>query len=111
MTSLTTEEFLVERIGLKEYTDFDYIPASDFENIICHELEQVGKVERQVRVPERGDGYGGFIDVVLTLDDGTVIPIEIDRKSARAKSIFKVRSVNPENAFVITRSPFRIFKV
>lgn len=102
---------LIEIIGLTEGEDFEYIPAKDFENIIAARFEELGaEVKREVLVPERGDGRRGRIDLVVALDS-TVIPIEIDRKTPRVKSIFKVRSVSTDNAFIITRSPFSVVKV
>lgn len=95
-----------------ELEDKDYgdIGAKEFEDIVCSKLEKSGKIERQFVVPDRGDGRGGKIDVVWEFE-GQLIPIEIDRKRPRQKSVFKVRSVNKENAFVIVRSPYQIIRV
>lgn len=89
---MNTEE-LKQLIGL-ETKDYESIGALEFEDIICAKLSQFGKVERQVVVPNRGDGMRGRIDLVFTFK-GERIPIEVDRKSVRQKSLFKVRSYNP----------------
>lgn len=101
---------LREVIGIEEYEDLEQIDAASFEKQIAERLAKIGEVQRQVRVENRGDGRAGRIDLVLMTDEEAV-PIEIDRMTPRAKSIFKVRSFNPDSAFVITRSPFRVLQV
>ncbi len=105
-----TSELLAQRIGIDIGTDCEEISAKVFEGMIALALETLGIVSRQVHVPNRGDGKKGRVDLVLTTHR-EVIPIEIDRKTPRTKSIFKVRSINQDSAFVITRSPFQIHKV
>jgi len=92
-------------IGLKEGYDYGEIPALEFEDTVVRSLERHGHVSRQVWVEDRGDGRGGRIDVVFN-DGKDDIAIEIDRKTPRKKSRFKVKKYGQGNAFVITRSPF-----
>jgi hypothetical protein len=102
-------ETLTKIIGLNLEEDYEDISAKPFEEIICAALSKVGRVKRQVEVSNRGDGRRGYIDFVL-FAAGETVPIEADRRTPRQKSIFKVRSINPGNAFVVTRSPFRVLK-
>lgn len=97
-------------IGIEEGEDFGGMNALDFEEKVVANLSKYGHVMRQFKVPDRGDGRKGKIDIVFHYV-GEFIPIEIDRKSPRKKSIFKVRWFNKYNAYVITRSPFRLIKV
>jgi len=90
--------------------DYSNIEAKEFEKFICSFLEKHGKVSRQVKVPDRGDGRSGRIDIVFEYRD-ELIPIEIDRKTPRIKSVYKVRSFNSTNAFILVRSPFDILQV
>ncbi len=105
-----TTEILTALIGIEETLDYELIPAHEFEISVAAKLAKIGQVSRQVYVQDRGDGRGGRVDIVLHTEQ-EVIPIEIDRRTPRAKSIFKVRSINPDSAFVITRSPLRVVKV
>ncbi len=92
--------------------DYEEYSAKQFEDLIYKRLVKHGKVLRQVKVHDRGDGRGGRIDLVFySLEEMVGIPIEIDRQTVRKKSIFKVRLFNPINCFVITRSPYKIFKI
>lgn len=98
-------------LGIKEGTEFGDLSAATFEQMIANKLEASGfEVARQVMVDDRGDGRRGRIDLVASFN-GERIPIEIDRKTARAKSVFKVKSFNQESAYVLTRSPFSIIRV
>lgn len=101
---------LQEILGIKEGESFEEISASDFEETICERLSRFGKIERQVFVENRYDGRRGRIDVVLTYQ-GKKIPIEIDRKTPRKKSKFKVSQMNKHCGFVITRSEFKIWRI
>lgn len=103
-------ETLEQLVGLPKLEDFENIPARYFEKIVCAALQKFGKVKTQVSVKDRGDGRKGKIDIVFVTPSETVA-IEIDRKFARAKSIFKVRSISPNAAFIILRSPYRIIQV
>lgn len=53
--------------------------------------------EIEFKVPDRGDGRGGRVDVVAIKDDFK-IAIEIDRRSPRLKSIYKLKSLPLEFA-------------
>ena len=96
-------------VGLLEYTDYESVPAKEFEDIVYNALSKHFPVERQVLVPNRCDGRRGFLDLVVDFN-GEKVPIEIDRKLPRTKSIFKVCNFNPRLGYVITRSPFVVFK-
>lgn len=48
-------------------------------------------VQREVRVPTRGDGRGGRVDVVASCC-GQEVAIEVDRERPRRKSVVKLRS-------------------
>lgn len=106
-------EYLYNLIPLKRYEDYETIPSKEFEDLVYNSLLSfpfLKKIERQVIVKNRGDGNRGKVDLVLHMDNGP-IPIEIDRKSPREKSIFKVTNFPGKHfAFIITRSPFVIFE-
>ena len=105
------KEKLKSLINLKN-KDYDNVSALDFENLVCFNLKKHGRVLRQIWVQDRGDARKGRIDIVFHYhDNGELIPIEIDRRMPRIKSMFKVRSFNHKNCFVITRSPYEVFKV
>ena len=104
------KEKLIELLGIEELRSFELFEAFEFEKLICEKLQKFGLVEKQVRVADRGDGRSGRIDLVFHYR-GEQVPIELDRKTPRQKSIFKVRSVNPKSAFVITREQFRVIQV
>jgi len=103
-------EDLYKLIGIQEGRDFGEMKAREFENLVSLELEKHGTVKRQVIVPNRGDGRRGRIDLTFKAHQ-VEYPIEIDRKSARQKSIFKVKSFDQNRAFIILRSPYKIIKV
>lgn len=109
MNIITTQE-LQNLIGVRDFEEYKNCVASEIEDIVRVKLSKFGLVERQYGVPDRGDGYRGRVDLVFHYK-GQLVPIEIDRGKIRAKSIFKTRSVNPDNAFVITRKPYKITKV
>lgn len=88
----------------KDYRDTD---SASFENEIFWYLKGFGQVIRQYRVPDRGDGRMGKIDFVV-FTPNQKIAIEVDRKTPRKKSIFKVKSVAADRRIVLTREPFRI---
>jgi|TARA_R100001530_G_C4321023_1_gene155821 hypothetical protein len=90
--------------------DYEDVKALVFEDIIAHILNPFGTLERQVKVPNRGDGRKGKIDLVLHTTEES-IPIEIDRTTPRKKSIFKVSNYYSKNAYIIIKHPFNIIKV
>jgi hypothetical protein len=104
-----TTETLKGLVGISD-GDYSELSALEFEEICSEHLSFFGKVERQVRVDNRGDGHAGRIDLVFHYN-GQLIPIEIDRKSPRKKSVYKVLQYNADNAFCITRSPFEVHKI
>lgn len=101
---------LIEILGLKEGTDFEYMNALDFEQLIRNKLSPFGDVKRQVFVADRGDGRGGRIDIVFTPEGSQPIPIEIDRKSARYKSVAKIKNFSQGAGYIILRSPFQVIE-
>lgn len=64
-----------------------------FEDMVASELQALGyAIIRQHWVPNRGDGKRGKVDLVA--EKGPVrAAIELDRRSPRQKSIFKVNQV------------------
>lgn len=69
------------------------MPAKAFERHACNSLQKIGyDVQRQVYVPDRGDGYGGFVDMVASKGD-VKAAIELDCVNPRKKSIFKVNQI------------------
>lgn len=59
-------------------------------------------LERERRVTDRGDGRYGQVDLVATKDRETVA-IELDRHSARRKSIIKLGQVPSTCQVIIVR--------
>lgn len=58
----------------------------------------------EVRVPDRGDGRPGRIDIVLARAGGhPEVAIELDCKTPRAKSLFKVRNHPAPGKLVLLR--------
>lgn len=94
----------------KEYRE---IKAKEFEDFICNILSKTGFVKRQVLVKNRGDGRRGKIDLVYYPYSArcSSVGIEIDRKTPRIKSEFKLREFAAEESYLITRSPFAIKKI
>jgi hypothetical protein len=112
LTRITMTKYeLQSLVGIEEGEDYGNNSARTFEEKLANVLEHYGKVHRQVKVANRGDGRGGRIDIVFETTEGQLIPIEIDWKTPRQKSIFKVQSFAPVDRFVLTRAPFQIFAV
>lgn len=93
-----------------EGMDFESVNSKNFEDKIVSILSNLGKVRRQVVVNDRGDGRRGRIDIVAEIN-GKVIAIEIDRKSPRKKSIFKLHNFDADERYTMTRSPFSVSKI
>lgn len=85
--------------------DFKEVKSKDFEDFMCDQLKHEGKIQRQVFVENRGDGYRGKVDLILTTPKEK-IGIEIDYMTARQKSIFKLKQLDVDRRVVILRSPF-----
>lgn len=103
---------LIEILGIHRKEQFDIVNkmnSREFHCLIESLLEKHGELEREVFVKNRGDGRTGRIDLVFTYE-GVKYPIELDRKSARYKSIFKIREYSPFGGFVITRDPFSVIR-
>jgi hypothetical protein len=88
------------------WKDFSKTNATDFEDIICDLLEW--NVERQVYVKDRWDWYRGRIYIVV--NNWEKIWIEIDRKTPRVKSIYKLKQYNCDRRFIFIRSPFTVIE-
>lgn len=84
--------------------------AKDFEVLVCEKLKKLGEVKKQVRVPDRYDGRFGRVDLVLNTGR-QVIGVEIDRKTTREKSVFKLRQLGADKMYSILRSPFSIKEI
>lgn len=102
-------DLLIELINL-DLDDYGFMNAIDFELLISSRLSKHGVVKRQVKVSNRGDGRKGRIDVVFVLNSKEYA-IEIDRKTPREKSIFKVTNYNENPCFIILRSPLTFIQV
>lgn len=67
-------------------------------------LVEIGwAVEREVPVPDRGDGRAGAIDLVVT--DPVPIAIELDRRSPRRKSLEKLSAFDGARVVVLREPP------
>lgn len=88
--------------------DFGVMKAKEFEDLICFILRKSGTIERQIIVPNRGDGRRGKIDIGYYPhhDKFKSVGIEIDRKTPREKSRYKLLHSNFSELWIFTRSPF-----
>lgn len=93
-----------------ESQDFGWMTAKEFSDLIFSKLKDHFLIKKEVKVSDRGDGYTGRIDMVLFKGKESV-GIELDRKTPRVKSIFKLRALKPTKAFVITRCPVILTQV
>ena len=76
--------------------------ASIFCAILRYKLECTGcTVRAEVEVPNRGDGRKGRIDLVV--DHPFKAAIEVDRKTVRKKSIYKLSMLPDYEAITIIR--------
>lgn len=90
--------------------DFGEMKAKEFQRFIARKLSHLGDVFDEVYVPNRGDGHTGRIDLVIKSHNG-IIAIEIDRKSPRKKSLFKLQKFQADKKYLILRSPFSIQEI
>jgi len=90
----------------KDYTEFN---AKEFSDLVCSYFK-IGKIQQEVFVPDRYDGRTGRVDIVYTIGDRKCA-IELDRFSPRDKSIFKLKQLDVDERYVITRSPFKITRI
>lgn len=79
---------------------FNQLVLTDNANLAHKEtvsyLEKLGFCcQHEYRVSDRGDGRSGRIDIIAIKGD-LKLAIEIDRKSPRAKSIYKLKTLPPE---------------
>lgn len=96
---------MFELITLKGL-DYNKLSSKEFSDLICSYLKK-GQIQKEVFVPNRGDGRSGRIDLVYRIDN-KIIAFELDRLSPRRKSIFKLKEFNADESYIITRSPFLI---
>ena len=90
--------------------DFTNIEAKIFENVIAYLLRNEWEVIKQYRVSNRWDGRRWYVDLALRTKND-LVGIEIDGKSARRKSIYKLCNGNFTKKIIILRSPFTIFEL
>jgi len=80
-------------------------PAIDFQDAIAEQFERAGfSVEREVTVPDRGDGYTGRIDLVARRG-GEVFAIECDCGRPREKSRAKLEQFPATQRLIVLREP------
>lgn len=86
--------------------------SKDLHSEIIQILTENGyKCTKEVKVPNRGDGRGGRIDVVAS-KVGEKVAIEIDRKTPRKKSLYKLSHYDCDARYVVTREPkIRVIEV
>lgn len=98
---------------------FKELQGKNFENTSSKEFEIIARdilskngffIKRQFPVADRGDGKRGRIDFVCFKNFKTYA-IEIDRKSPRKKSIFKLQVYGADESYLMTRSPFSIIRI
>jgi hypothetical protein len=79
--------------------------AKEFHDALEKALAMRGmRVVREFPVPDRGDGRGGFVDLVAFSREGA-IALEMDRDSPREKSIRKLAQVEALRVVVLRDSP------
>lgn len=79
--------------------------AKSMHDHVEQELLSLGyAVVREYGVPNRGDGRGGFIDLLVTNGEETAV-VELDNTHARKKSIFKMNSTNADYRVIGLRNP------
>ena len=75
--------------------------AAECHNEVISLMQSHGFVcQREYPVDNRGDGHGGRIDIYASRDD-RLYAIEIDRNSARDKSVFKLAQLSDEVVKII----------
>jgi hypothetical protein len=80
-------------------------PAATFQDSIELQLKQAGyETEREVPVPDRGDGSGGRIDLVARRGS-EVIAVECDSGRPRQKSEIKLLAFPATQRFIVLRDP------
>ncbi len=89
--------------------DYTNLSSKEFSQLVCSFLKN-GEIRKEVAVVDRGDGRGGRVDIVYLVNN-TKIAIELDRFSPRKKSIHKLKCLNADESYIITRAPFKIHKL
>ena len=77
--------------------------AAEFHDLAASAFTEIGAVEREVRVADRGDGKVGRVDLVIHDPEGD-IGVELDRQSPRQKSIVKLER-NFRRWMILLREP------
>ena len=103
---------ILEKLNKFESQEFGFMGSSDFREFILREIsENCIWTKKEVLVEDRGDGRKGRIDLIVNEAGYSQIAIELDRKTPRKKSIFKLKKYNAPRSWIIMRSPFRILEV
>jgi hypothetical protein len=96
-----------QRLQGNNYKDMS---ARDFQLYMKSLLSLFGDIQLEVKVPNRGDGRTGKIDLLLKVKDKKIV-FEFDRKTPRTKSIYKLQHFQADERYIITRNPFNIIQV
>ena len=84
------------------------IEAKSFQRNAMLQLEKAGfDCKSEVKVPDRGDGRGGRLDIVASMK-GEIFAIEIDRLTARKKSLYKLKHFDCDARLIFLREPFEV---
>lgn len=102
---------MLKELNILKGKDYRNTKSIDFQNIICNLLKKKRKISRQVWVEDRGDGKRGKIDIIFSYDIGKYVAIQIDNKSPRAKSIYKLKQYQADKSYILLRSPFKVIKL
>jgi len=90
--------------------DYSKMSSKEFEDFLFSFFKKFGEVKRQVLVSDRGDGRRGKVDFLVHTPTHSV-GIEVDRKTPRIKSAFKLRVLGAPESYILTKDPFSITKV
>lgn len=97
--SIFDNSVLIKLFGKLRVTD----DATEAHHQLCAFLKKNGYAcLTEHLVPSRGDKRPGRIDVVAT-KDGVTVAIEFDKRSPRAKSLYKLRNFNADIKVVLLR--------
>lgn len=100
---LDTETILdtIQRVKVRD-------SAKDYQNAILSSLRNAGfECKKEFKVDSRGtkDGRGGRVDLAIEIGEFR-IGIEIDRRSPRVKSLYKLRHGPFDKTILVLREPF-----
>jgi hypothetical protein len=75
----------------------------EFQRLVASGLTRLGfRVQTELPVPNRGDGRTGRIDL-LARRGPCIVALELDRKSPRRKSLYKLRHLGYGSRAVVLR--------